>query len=67
MSVIRGVAFWLMMTMMWLLLTPPLVYFINQINLSGIEGFLMDILPWTVLLALIIKVISSLQQGDATI
>lgn len=67
MSIIRGVSFWVMMTMMWLLVTPPLVFFISEIGLTGIEGFLMGILPWVVLLALIIKVISSLQQGDSTI
>lgn len=53
----RGVAFWIMMTVMWLIATPSLVSVIDNANLTGIEGFLIGVLPWAVLLSLIGKVI----------
>lgn len=66
MGIISGTAFWIMCTLMWLLATPTLVDVINGANLSGIELFLMTILPWVVLLCLVGKVLSVLRNGGDT-
>lgn len=64
MSIIRGTAFWIMLGIMWLLATPALVGVINGFGLSGMESFLMNLVPWAVLLAIVVKVLTGLRGGS---
>lgn len=66
MGLLSGVSFWIMCGMMWLLATPPLVSVISAQNFTGVEAFLMSILPWVVLLCIIGKILSIIRSGGAT-
>ena len=63
MGVLTSLSFWIMCTIMWIVATPILVSVISAQNLTGIEGFLMNVLPWAVLLALVLRILVSLQGG----
>lgn len=64
MGIISSTAFWIMCGIMWLLATPIIITVINSVTLGPVEGFLMMILPWTVLLSIIYQIYRSLQGAE---
>ena len=63
MGLLTSLSFWIMCGMMWLLVTPSLVSVISAQNFTGIEAFLMGVLPWAVLLAIVGRILSMLRSG----
>lgn len=57
--------FWLLSAMIWLLATPAIANIIDAQALTGVEGFLVTIFPWVVLLALAGKVIAEFRGTEA--
>ena len=63
MGFLTGISFWIMCGIMWIMATPALVSVIAAQNFTGIEAFLMGILPWAVLLAIIGRIIFIIKSG----
>jgi len=64
-GVLTGLAFWIMSGIIWLLATPMLLSVINSSGLSGIELFLMYLLPWAVLLSIIGRILYVIRTGGS--
>ena len=56
-------AFWIMGGVMWIVFTPSMVSVINASGITGIELLLMQLVPWVVLLAIIVRIYVSLKGG----
>lgn len=63
MGLLTGIAFWIMCGIMWLMATPILYTVINGMGLSGVELFLMNLVPWAVLIAIIGRIVVVLRTG----
>jgi uncharacterized membrane protein len=64
MGLMTGLAFWIMCGIMWIMATPVLVSVINAQGFTGVEAFLMAVLPWTVLLAIIGRIMFVIKNGS---
>lgn len=65
MGLLTGLVFWIMCGIMWLLVTPALVGVIAAQGFTGIEAFLMGVLPWAVLLSIVGRIIFILRTGGS--
>ena len=63
MGLLTGLAFWIMCGIIWLFATPMIMSVITASNLSGVELFLMYMLPWAVLLSIVGRIIYVVRSG----
>lgn len=63
MGLLTGLAFWIMCGIIWLFATPMIMDVIAASGITGMELFLMYMLPWAVLLSIVGRIIYVLRSG----